>query len=102
MSKIRPFIFFCVEINCVNIADFQGPVSMKPEIRHRNALETIMDLAATVLSSKGKAEWRGGLLHCLRMARHDITMSGRIESLSSLNEIAAWVNEGGAGDEVCR
>lgn len=61
-----------------------------------------MDLAATGLFSTGKADARGALFHSLRMVRRDTSKIGGSEPPEILEEIAAWVNEGGAGDEVRR
>lgn len=61
-----------------------------------------MDRAAAVLFFKGKVDWQGSRLPRLHRVRGEMTLNGRAGSLAVLDEIAAWVNEGGAGDEVRR
>ncbi|WP_370674315.1 hypothetical protein [Pleomorphomonas sp. PLEO] len=61
-----------------------------------------MDRATAMLFFKEKMDWQGGLIQRLRMARRAITTNERTESRASLEEIATWVNEGGAGGEVRR
>ncbi len=48
------------------------------------------------------ADWRPPLLRVTRLAWRGTAMNGPAESVASLDEIAAWVNEGGAGGEVRR
>jgi len=48
------------------------------------------------------ADWQAPLHRLTRRVWRGAAMNGPAEPLASLDEIAAWVNEGGAGGEVRR
>jgi hypothetical protein len=105
VSKIRLFIFLAVQINCLSVVGIQGLVSTKSKTgigMYCSQTETMMDRATATLFFKDKMDWRGGLLQRPRMARRVTPTNERTESPTSLEEISAWVNEGGAGGEVRR
>jgi hypothetical protein len=105
VSKIRPFIFFSCKINYGIIIDPRRPISIKAKSgigMHCSRTEITMDRAAVASLFWSKVDWQGGPLRNLRFARSILAMNELNESLTSLDEIAAWVNEGGAGGEVRR
>jgi len=61
-----------------------------------------MDRAPTMLFFKGETDWRPRVLRGPYLSRGGLARGELVESGASLDEIAAWVNEGGAGGEVRR